>query len=146
MKKITAVASLFIVLSAVATSASEKKTITSIEGTKQLCQKAADAFGAGNPKQSMELLKPYWPLAAEEIDNLAYQTESQLKMVASRFGAILGADYVGTKVAGDSFVQHTYIGKFEKHAVRYICVFYKPKEEWVVNAVHWDDQTSALFN
>lgn len=120
--------------------------ITNVEGTKQLCQKAAEAFGAGDPKKSMEILKPHWPLPVEEINNLAYQTENQLKMVSSRFGEILGADFVGTKIAGDSFVKHTYIGKFEKHAVRYICVFYKPKQEWVVNSVYWDDQTPALFD
>jgi hypothetical protein len=120
--------------------------IKDIEGTKQLCQKAADAFGAGDPKRSMEILKPHWPLPTEEINNLAYQTENQLKMVSSRFGQVLGADFVGTKIAGKSFVQHTYIGKFEKHAVRYICVFYKPKGEWLVNSVYWDDQTPALFN
>lgn len=140
MKKIAVVLSIFLSISVTA------EPIKDIEGTKQLCQKAADAFGAGNAKQSMEILKPHWPLPVEEIDNLAYQTESQLKMVSSRFGEILGADFVGTKVAGTSFVQHTYIGKFEKHAVRYICVFYKPKKEWVVNSVYWDDQTPALFN
>lgn len=140
MKKLVATLSILISFSATA------EPIKNIEGTKQLCQKAADAFGAGDPKKSMKILKPHWPLPVEEIDNLAYQTESQLKMVSSRFGTILGADFVATKVAGNSFVQHTYIGKFEKHAVRYICVFYKPKEEWVVNAVYWDDKTPALFN
>lgn len=140
MKNIVVTLSILLSISATA------EPIKSIDGTKQLCQKAADAFGSGNPKKSMEILKPHWPLPIEEIDNLAYQTESQLKMVSSRFGSILGSDFVGTKVAGNSFVQHTYIGKFEKHAVRYICVFYKPKEEWVVNAVYWDDQTPALFN
>ena len=121
-------------------------SIANVESTKELCQKAAAAFGSGDAKKSFEILKPYWPLPAEELDNLAYQTESQLKMVASRFGAILGSDFVGTKIAGDSFVQHTYVVKFEKHAVRYICMFYKPKSEWVVNGVHWDDKTALLFN
>ena len=138
--KFIAILSIFLSISATA------EPIRDIEGTKQLCQKAADAFGAGNPKQSMEILKPHWPLPVEEINNLAYQTESQLKMASSRFGKILGADFVGTKIAGTSFIQHTYIGKFEKHAVRYVCVFYKPKQEWVVNSVYWDDQTPALFN
>lgn len=124
----------------------EVEPITNIEGTKQLCQKAADAFGAGNPKESFQILKAHWPLPSEEIDNMAYQTETQLKMLSARFGKSLGSDFVNTKIAGSSFVQHTYIGKFEKHAVRYVCVFYKPENEWVVNVVYWDDQTPALFN
>lgn len=140
MRYITTVLLSFLALSATADS------IKTIEETKVLCQQAADLFGAGKPKQSMEILKPYWPLPVEEIDNLAYQTESQMKMASTRFGSVLGADFVSTKVAGSSFVQHTYIGKFEKHAVRYICLFYKPKDSWVVNAVYWDDQTPLLFD
>ncbi|EON90563.1 hypothetical protein MARLIPOL_18148 [Marinobacter lipolyticus SM19] len=120
-------------------------SLLTVEDTKSLCQKAADTFGAGKAKESFNILQPYWPMPSEEINNLAYQTETQLKMVSERFGKILGADFVGTKVAGTSFVKHTYIGKFEKHAVRYVCMFYKPKSEWVVNAVFWDDQTPALF-
>ncbi|MCW8884987.1 MAG: hypothetical protein OQK12_06985 [Motiliproteus sp.] len=120
--------------------------IIDIEGSKQLCQQAADAFGAGDPKRSFDILKQHWPLPAQEIDALTYQTESQLKMVESRFGQVLGADFVNTKVAGTSFVRHTYIAKFEKHAVRYMCVFYKPRDHWLVNSVVWDDQTQALFH
>lgn len=121
------------------------KPLTTVADTKSLCQKAADAFGKGNAKKSFDILQPYWPMPAQELANLAYQTETQLKMVAQRFGKVLGADFVGTQIAGTSFVKHTYIGKFEKHAVRYVCMFYKPKNEWVVNAVYWDDQTAALF-
>lgn len=139
MKNIIVLLSLALSLSTLA------EPITDVRGTKELCQKAAHSFGAGKPEESYEILKPYWPLPAEEISNLAYQTESQLKMVASRFGNILGSDFIGSKVAGDSFVKHTFIGKFEKHAVRFICVFYKPRKEWLINSVYWDDSTPKLF-
>lgn len=120
--------------------------ITDVQGTKKLCGSAAEAFGKGDARGSFDILKAHWPLPKQEIENLSYQTETQLKMVASRFGNTIGSDFISTKVAGDSFVQHTYIGKYDKHAVRYICVFYKPKDHWVVNAVYWDDQTPLLFN
>ncbi|MBN4058254.1 hypothetical protein JYT55_00715 [Mariprofundus ferrooxydans] len=120
-------------------------SITDIKDTNRVCQKAAAIFGTGDAKVSFETLKPYWPLPKEEIDNLAYQTESQLKMVSSRFGKILGSDFVSTRRAGNSFVRHTYIIKFEKHAVRYMCTFYKPKNIWLVNEIVWDDQIRQLF-
>lgn len=121
-------------------------SLENVQDTKELCQKAADTFGAGKAKESFDVLKPYWPMPKQEMENLSYQTETQLQMVSERFGEILGADFVDTKVAGTSFVRHTYIVKFEKHAVRYICLFYKPRDEWFVNGVFWDDQTPALFN
>ena len=120
-------------------------SITDIKETKNICQNAAEIFGRGNAEASFETLKPYWPLPKEEIENLSYQTASQLKMVSSRFGKILGADFVSTQTVGNSFVRHTYLIKFEKHAIRYMCTFYKPKNKWLVNAVVWDDKIAPLF-
>ena len=119
--------------------------IMDIKETKNICQKAAEIFGSGNAEASFETLKPYWPLPKEEIENLSYQTASQLKMVSSRFGKILGADFVFSQTAGKSFIRHTYVIKFEKHAVRYMCTFYKPKNTWLVNAISWDDKITPLF-
>ena len=59
------------------------------DDTFKLCSRAAEAFGSGDVKASMNFLKPYWPLPAQEIDNLTYQTDQQLQMVASRFGNIV---------------------------------------------------------
>ncbi|EJI1281113.1 hypothetical protein ACT21L_004563 [Vibrio vulnificus] len=120
--------------------------ITDVEKTKSLCQDAAALFAEGNIKASMDKLAPHWPLPVEEIQSLTYQTESQLKLVHSRFGSSLGAEHVSSKKAGSSFVQHNYIINFDKHAIRYLCIFYKPKSNWLVNTVHWDDKTILLFN
>lgn len=121
------------------------KSLKTIKDTKSLCNSAADAFGKGDVKKAFGILEPYWILPKEELKNLTYQTESQLKMVGTRFGASLGHDYIRSEEAGASFVKHTFVGKFEKHAVRYMCIFYKPKDHWVVNSVYWDDNTPALF-
>lgn len=67
-------------------------------------------------------------------------------MIANRFGDIIGVDFVGTKTAGSSFIQYTYIAKFEKHAIRYVCIFYRPKDYWLVNSVYWDDKIQLLFD
>lgn len=113
--------------------------------TKSLCDKASSQFGAGHVKESFNTLKQHWPLPEEEINNLIYKTESQLQMVDSRFGALLGSDYISTQKAGNSFIKYTYVIKYQKHALRYMCIFYKPNDFWVLNAVTWDDETKKLF-
>lgn len=115
------------------------------DDTNSLCSAAATKLAAGETEAGFDLLSEHWPLPAEELKNLAYQTKSQLAMVASRYGDPLGAEFVRTTLAGQSFVQHTYIVKYTKHALRLTCNFYKPKDAWVVNAVNWDDQTAKLF-
>ena len=66
-------------------------------------------------------------------------------MISSRFGNPIGTDFTKTHKAGSSFLGHTYIVKYEKHAVRYVCQFYKPQNIWIVKSVVWDDDTASLF-
>ena len=121
------------------------KDLLTVESTKNKCAQGAQLFGENQVKDSFYALAKYWPLPQAEIDNLVYQTNSQLGMVASRFGDILGSDYIKSEVAGDSFVKHTFTIKFEKHAIRYLCVFYKPKNKWLVNSIKWDDTIDLIF-
>jgi len=111
------------------------KGLDTPEQTKELCSQAAAKFGAGKISESFNTLRDYWPLPEAEINNLSYQTTSQLQMVKGRFGNILGSDFVRTKIAGSSFIQHTYVIKFQK----------QPEKQWVINSVKWDDNTTLLF-
>jgi hypothetical protein len=115
------------------------------EETGALCSAVANKLGAGQTDAAFELLAPNWPLAPEELKQLAYQTKSQLEMVSARFGAPIGAEFVKSTLAGKSFVQHLYVVKFERHALRLACTFYKPKDAWLVNGITWDDSTAKLF-
>ncbi len=133
-----------IILTIISFNALASGLVTSSE-TKNLCENAASLLSKGKISESFNSLKPYWPIPAAEIDNLSYQTETQLKMVSKRFGKPIGTDFIKTQKAGDSFIKHTFILKHEKTSIRYICVFYKPKTKWLVNSVSWDDKTALLF-
>lgn len=131
---------------ALAAEAEAPAPLTSVEATKALCDKAVSQLVGEKPSQAMAVVKPYWTLPAQELDELAYKTDSQLAMVAGRFGKPVGYEFVDTRTVGRSFVRHTYLGKFERHAVRMSCTFYKPADRWVVNGIVWDDQISRMFD
>jgi len=122
------------------------ETLQTSQQTKDVCANAVESFSKNQVDESFNILRPYWPLPKEELDNLSYQTKTQLATVSGRFGSSIGSDFIKSQEAGASFIQHTYVVKFEKHALRFVCLFYKPKQDWVVNAVYWDDQTPMLFN
>ncbi len=103
------------------------------------------AFGREDFDSGYGLLKPYWPIPVVEIDNVINQTKIQWPIVQQRFGKPIGSEFVKEEKAGASFVRLTYLQKFEKHAVRWLFVFYKPKEEWLINTVTFDDQVGRLF-
>lgn len=120
--------------------------LKSEEDAKNLCHKSATEFSRGEINKSFDTVKPYWPIPVDEITNLSYQTKSQLDRIKDRFGRVLSAEFIETQKAGSSFLKYSYAIKFEKHAVRYTCIFYKPKNDWVVNTVSWDDSIHLLFH
>jgi hypothetical protein len=113
-------------------------------------KKLADVFmgeiGKGSYGKAFDMVKPHWPLPKAEIDNLSYQTETQLKMAAARFGKLLGAEFIQSNRIGKSYVRYIYIQKFFNHATRWMIVFYRPVDEWKVNLIVWDDKTQQLFD
>lgn len=116
------------------------------EQTLAVCTQIATFFSAGDYDGAYEGLIGYWPLPKEEIQNLGYQTKSQLSMLGDRFGASIGAEHVRTIEAGKSLVRHIFLIKYEKHALRFSCVFYKPKDKWMINSVLWDDRPQDLLS
>ena len=110
-----------------------------------LTEKVSAKLAKGEYRQAIELMRPYWPMPQAEIQNLSYQTESQLGMVSTRFGAVVGAELVADEKVGKSLIKHTLILKFENHAVRWFIVYYKPKSGWQIDAVVWDDKLHEVF-
>lgn len=119
--------------------------LTTTEETRQACAVAAEKFASKEIDAAFDGLSAHWPLPKEEITALAYKTRSQLDMVAQRFGAVIAAEHLDSDAIGTSLIKHLYLIKFEKHAVRFAGLFYKPHDEWKVNSVTWDDSISALF-
>ena len=110
-----------------------------------MTEKVSAKLAKGEYSTAIELMRPYWPMPQAEIQNLSYQTESQLGMVSTRFGAVVGAELVADEKVGKSLIKHTLILKFENHAVRWFIVYYKPKNGWQIDAVVWDDKLHEVF-
>jgi len=119
--------------------------LATVEDTKKLSNKAASLLGQEKIVEGFSSFKPYWPLPPVEIDGLINQTNIQWPMVRQRFGKSVGVELVKEYKLGTSFIRYVYLHKFERHAIKWIFTFYKPKDVWVVNAVSFDDKIDVLF-
>lgn len=137
---------LIIAFSIFATHSTYAKSLNSLDQTKDLVEEATDLFGQNKIKEGILVLKEYWPIPEAEITNLINQTEMQWKMVSTRFGEPIDVEFVREEKINDTLVQYIYLQKFENHAVRWLIMFYKPRDIWKVNNVTWDDQIKLLFN
>lgn len=101
--------------------------------------------GSGEYQPAMEIAMPHWPLPKLEVEAMAQKTEEHLGMASKRFGKLIGTEYVKMEAVGESLVRYIYIQKFANHATRWMIVFYRPEQKWLINVVTWDDELHGLF-
>jgi hypothetical protein len=123
----------------------QPKPLASLAEARKMADNAVELFQQEKFAEGYESLKPWWPLPPVEIDSLANQTDQQWPMVKQRFGKSLGTEFIRESKAGNSFAQYVYIQKFQRHAVRWVFMFYKPENTWLINSVSFDDSVSLLF-
>lgn len=112
---------------------------------RQLAERAVGLFSEEKFPEGYELLKPYWPLPAAEVDNMANQTLQQWPVIKDRFGSSLSVEFVSQTDVGSSLSQVIYLQKFQNHAIRWVFTLYKARDRWMFNSVSFDDQLQALF-
>jgi hypothetical protein len=76
----------------------------------------------------------------QAVTMLKQQTESSLPI----FGKILGYEYVTEEKFGTSVVRYVYILKSEKGPTTWEFFFYKPKNDWFLANVIFNDQFTFL--
>jgi hypothetical protein len=86
--------------------------------------------------QESEIIK----VRGEEITKLRQQTEMALPV----FGNMAGYDKICETAFGKALVRLVYITRMERHPVIWEFFFYKPKAEWMVASVNFNDQFLRL--
>jgi hypothetical protein len=85
-------------------------------------------------------------IPVSELAALQVSTSKQLDLVKSRFGNILDYKLIKQDEIEGLAIKYTYIIKYEKHIIRWIFIFYKPKDKWYLDSLNWDDKLIELFN
>ena len=110
-----------------------------------LSLKVVSLFEKNKVSESIDLLRPYWPLAENEIDVLEKKTVKSLNIVEQRFGNAIGNIKVKTEKIKDIAVRLTYLVRYEFYALRLKFTFYKNNNGWLITAFEWDDEYTEEF-
>lgn len=123
-----------------------EENLKNVRATKRIAENIISQIEQGKVDEAFTQLKAYWPLAPGEVDDLLAHTKEQRKLVKERFGQPLSVEFIRTEEVGSSLVRHTFIEKFERHALRWQLSFYKPSDHWIVNTIYWDDKVSDVYS
>ncbi len=78
----------------------------------------------------------------QAVTLLKQQTKTGLPL----YGKILDYELVSKEKFGNSLTRLVYILKSEKHPTTWELYFYKPKENWVLSNIQFNDQFNFLSN
>jgi len=136
---------LFALLAIATTGAHSFETVASPKAARDLTDQIMAKVGTKDLDAAIKLMKPYTIVPEAEIDASLGQFKLQQSMIAQRFGASLGTEFVREEKVGESLLRLTHIHRFEKHAMRWTFYFYRSSKGWVLNTFRFDDNIVALF-
>ena len=125
--------------------AAQDTTLTTEQDARALAEATLERIIVGEYQAAFADLRPVWPLSSSELDTLLSTTVNQRATVAERFGQSLGYAFVRRESLAGSLLRLTYVELTERHALRWVFLFYKPGDTWTLNSVEWDDDVDALF-
>lgn len=116
-----------------------------IPDTEGMSKKVTELFSQNKISQAFDALRPYWPLAENEIDAVEEKTLKYMNLIVDRFGPSIGIVKVKTETIADIAIRETYLIRYEYTAIRVKIIYYQNKDGWIVNSFKWDDTFSEEF-
>ena len=123
----------------------EAKSLSTIEDAQKLAESVMNDVGNGKMKEGLERLREYIVFPISEFEVQMNNIDMQIPIMRQRFGKSLDYDFVSEERVGTSLVQYVYLQKFERHVMVWRFIFYKPKNEWMLNTFYFNDQVRSLF-
>ena len=136
---------IYLVILFLTTTVVASKELKSVAEAKNLAKEVMSYVEKGESAKGLLLFKPYLIIPEAEFDVMLNSLKMQQPIMDQRFGKTIGIEYIGEKTVGKSLMKITYAEKFEKHMMRWVFYFYKPKDRWVMNTFTTDDNIKALF-
>lgn len=124
---------------------SQEKFLNNETDINKLSLDVVSLFEKNKVSESIDLMRPYWPLSENEIDILEKKTVRSLNIVQQRFGNAIGNVKIKTEKIKDIALRLTYLVRYDIYALRLKFTFYKNKNGWLITTFEWDDDYTEEF-
>jgi hypothetical protein len=86
------------------------------------------------------------PSARQTLIYLSEKTLKERQALTDRLGKIVGVKLVREERVSDFLYRITYAEKARKTPASMAIYFYRPQNQWMLNAFNWDDRAMLLFD
>lgn len=121
-------------------------TLKNFGEVRALSDRAMQSLSRAELTKATQLLSPYW-IGVGDNDREAFRAQlmGQQKYITSRAGNRLGYVFLRQQVVGNSLARIEYLEKFERHVLHWNFYFYRPKDDWQLKSVAFDDSIPGMF-
>jgi hypothetical protein len=126
-------------------SLSQDKFLETEKDVESFCQDVTELFMKSKISRMVRLLKPYWPINEDEIEQFTEQTTQMVDLMGERYGEPFSYSFIRDERILDFALKKTYFLRFDNIAIRIIFTFYKNPKGWIVNGFKWDDDFEEEF-
>ena len=121
-------------------------TLKSEKELQTLVKEIMTDISKGETAKGLDLMAPYLVIPKNEFDVTKKQILIQAPLLQEQFGRSLSTEYIRTDKVGSSLIRIIYLLKYEKKVMSWTFYFYKPKDQWVLNAFKSDENLEVIFN
>ncbi len=121
------------------------ESLKSLIEVKELTDKVMAIISLNEYDAAINMIKKYSTIGESEFGVLQSQMKAQAPTIKSSYGDVVKTEFIKQETAGESFVKIIQLSKHEKYALRWIFIFYKPKDAWVLVSFKFDDKIGDLF-
>jgi len=110
-----------------------------------LCDSAMKAVAGGEIGDGFAELRPCWVFSPKDFADYQIKTIQKMTSLTPTYGKVVGWEFVREDAAGESLLRLIYLQKFERHALGWVFIFYKPRDRWLLNEFRWDESIERVF-
>lgn len=122
------------------------KQIATQAQTKEFTEAFLGVLINGRAYDAFAMIKSTVPDLEAEIEAARQSTEQRFESIRPTFGKPIGWELVQTRSLGQSMIRYDYLLKFEKNALQFRVLYYKPKNVWIPAFLDFTDNLSVLFD
>ena len=110
-----------------------------------LAETVVAQFSENNIERAFSLLEPHLKIDTANLEQQKKSIIAQRAAITERYGISLGYEFVKEDRVKSFLSRYVFVEKFESEAIRWIFIFYKPKNKWMLRQFYWDDRIPELF-
>lgn len=123
----------------------QTKFLPSAPEAKRASEGIVASISSGNFPGAWKELRPLSVVSSSELDVFEAQFNGQIEGIYRRFGSPLGYEFISEQVLGNSLVRYQFLIRNEKAPVRWVFVFYRADQGWVLTDFKFDTVASEFF-